>query len=56
MGIGRRAAACAAGLALLIVVVKFVLAPTGVYQVNRLRSLESFFPFSEGFGPALTGR
>jgi hypothetical protein len=55
MGIGRGAAACAAGLALMIVVVKFILAPTGVYQVNRLRSVESLFPFSEGLGPVLTG-
>jgi hypothetical protein len=39
----------------MIVVVKFILAPTGVYQVNRLRSVESLFPFSEGLGPVLTG-
>jgi hypothetical protein len=53
LGMARGTAACAAGFALVIVVVKFVLAPSGVYEVNQRRAIESFLPFNEGLGPVV---
>jgi hypothetical protein len=53
LGLPQRVGLYAVGYNALIVLVKFVLAPLGVYQVNRSVPLESFLPFSELLGAAL---
>lgn len=54
LGLPERVALYAVGYNALIVLVKFVLAPLGVYQVNRSVTLESFLPFNSLFGAALS--
>jgi hypothetical protein len=53
-GLPQRIAIYAVGYNVLIVLVKFVLAPLGVYQVNRSVTLESFVPFNTVFGAAVS--
>jgi len=45
-----RIAGFAAAYNVLVIAVKFVLAPRGLYEVNRSRDLETFFPVSSDFG------
>jgi len=54
LGLPQRVAIYAVGYNALIVLVKFVLAPLGVYQVNQSVTLESFLPFSSFLGAALS--
>jgi hypothetical protein len=54
LGLPQRVALYAVGYNALIVLVKFVLAPLGVYQVNRSVTLESFVPFNTLFGAGLS--
>jgi hypothetical protein len=49
-----RVAAYAVGYNLLIVLVKFVLAPRGLYEVNRTVDLTGFFPLNEAAGAVIT--
>jgi hypothetical protein len=49
-----RVAVYAVGYNLLIVLVKFVLAPRGLYEVNRTVDLTSFFPLDQTFGAVAT--
>ena len=53
LALPQRVALYAVGYNALIVLVKFVLAPLGVYQVNQSVTLESFLPFDQLFGAAL---
>ncbi|HMC37196.1 MAG TPA: hypothetical protein VKK30_04955, partial [Actinomycetota bacterium] len=53
LGLPQRVALYTVGYNALIVLVKFVLAPLGVYQVNQSVTLESFLPFNNLFGASL---
>ena len=53
LGLPQRVALYAVGYNALIVLVKFVLAPLGVYRVNQSVALESFLPFNNVFGAGL---
>ncbi len=54
LGLPQRVALYAVGYNALIVLVKFVLAPLGVYQVNQSVTLETFLPFNQLFGAGMT--
>jgi hypothetical protein len=54
LGLGRTVALLAVAYNLLLVVVKFVLAPRGFYEVNQTRELTQAIPMSTGAGAVLT--
>jgi hypothetical protein len=54
LGLGRTVAVLAVGYNLLLVTVKFVLAPRGFYEVNQTRDLTQAIPMSTGAGAVLT--
>jgi hypothetical protein len=53
LGLRQRTAIYAVSFNALIVLVKFVLGPFGLYEVNRERNLTSFIPIDTAFGAAL---
>jgi hypothetical protein len=55
LGLPARTAVYAVAFNALIVLVKFVLGPVGLYDVNRYRSMETFIPLSDPFGAAFAG-
>lgn len=54
LGLPSRIAIYAVSYNALVVLVKFVLAPRGLYDVNRTVELTAFVPLSDTFGAALT--
>lgn len=54
LGLPAQAVAYAVAYNALILLVKFVLAPQAVYEVNRTVALQSFVPFTTGAGAAIT--
>src|SRR5262245_40493073 len=54
LGLGPAVALLAVGYNLLLVAVKFVLAPRGLYEVNQTRDLTQAIPMSTGAGAVLT--
>jgi hypothetical protein len=55
MGVAPKVILFALGYNVLIIGIKFVLAPTGVYEVNRSTDLTGFFNISDTFGAAAAG-
>ena len=54
LGLGRTVALLAVAYNLLLVVVKFVPAPRGFYEVNQTRELTQAIPMSTAVGAVLT--
>ncbi len=54
LGLATRIAILAVAYNVLIVVVKFALAPEGLYEVNRTKDLQSVVVISSGIGAAIT--
>ncbi len=55
LGLAPRIALFAVAYNVLVVLVKFVLAPRGLYEVNRSRDLQTILPVSSTSGAVLTG-